>query len=224
MDEKMNLIEEGRNVSASYHTTIRSDILHLCSERSGRILDVGGGSGETGAFVKKNMGGSYLALIDRAEVSPAESVDFFASGAIEDPAIWENLDTKQDTFDTILCLDILEHLVDPWEVVKKCSERLAPGGSLIISLPNARNRKLTFPLFFKGRFELQNSGVMDRTHLRWFVKDTAKELATFGGLELTQFEGGWYMNRARRWERLAKLGIAPGFLYQIYYMKAMRRE
>ena len=44
------------------------------------------------------------------------------------------------SLDLILCLDVLEHLVDPWSVVRRLSPLLAPGGRLIVSVPNIRMR------------------------------------------------------------------------------------
>lgn len=206
----------------NYHGNVRRDILHLCDKRPGRILDVGGGTGATGAFIKETMDGEFVALIDAADVCPETAVDLFVSGEIEAQQVWNQIDKNGGKFDTILCLDVLEHLVDPWSVVKQCTQRLRKGGVLIVSLPNARYHALTFPLFFKGQFTLCNSGIMDRTHLRWFVEDTAKELVTCGGLQLEHCSGGWYMNRSRPWERIANFGLLPSFLYLNYFLKARR--
>lgn len=210
------------NHDFGYHNNVRRDILHLVDDNPGNILDVGGGTGATGSFIKTYLNGSHLSLIDRADVSPDDSVDLFVSGNLEGTEVWNALDDNGATFDTILCLDVLEHLVDPWSVVQKCSERLRSGGTLIVSIPNARNYKLTWPLFFLGRFKLKDYGVMDRTHLRWFVKNSAQELVTCSGLELESCTGGWYMGKSKWWERLANYGFAPGFLYQVYYLKARR--
>ena len=63
---------------------------------------------------------------------------------------------------------------------------------------------------------------MDRTHLRWFVRDTAIELVSQEGLKLEICEGGWYMNRYRKHEKVADLGIIPGLLYQNYFLRARK--
>jgi 2-polyprenyl-3-methyl-5-hydroxy-6-metoxy-1,4-benzoquinol methylase len=201
---------------------VRHDILHVIENNPGRVLDIGGGTGATSALIKRRFLADFVAVIDGACVEPEEGVDLFLQGNLDDPAIWDRLAIEQDGFDTILCLDVLEHLVDPWEVVRRCSGLLRVGGRLIVSIPNARNYKLTFPLFFLGKFKLMKNGVLDRTHLRWFVRRSAIELVTCGGLELEYCAGGWYLNRAKWWERLAKYGIAPGFLFQIYYLKAKK--
>lgn len=93
-------------------------------------------------------------------------------------------DIESSSVDVILCLDVLEHLADPWSMVKCLTPLLAPGGSLIISIPNVRNWKFIWRLFAFADFHYQDAGLLDRTHLRFFVRKTAIQLATSGGLSL----------------------------------------
>ena len=86
------------------------------------------------------------------------------------------------SLDLILCLDVLEHLVDPWSVVKQLSALLAPNGRLVVSVPNIRNWKFVVKLLFRGDFSYRDAGLLDRTHLRFFVRQTAVELAEAGAL------------------------------------------
>jgi hypothetical protein len=69
-------------------------------------------------------------------------------------------------------------------MVRRLSPLLAPSGRLILSVPNIRNWKFLWRLAAKGDFRYRDAGVLDRTHLRFFVRDTAIELATCGGLTL----------------------------------------
>jgi 2-polyprenyl-3-methyl-5-hydroxy-6-metoxy-1,4-benzoquinol methylase len=95
-------------------------------------------------------------------------------------------DIEPGSLDAILCLDVLEHLVDPWAVVKRLSALLRPGGRLIVSVPNIRNWKFIRGLLFRGDFHYRDSGLLDRTHLRFFVRATAITLAASGGLTVVQ--------------------------------------
>ncbi len=56
-------------------------------------------------------------------------------------------------------------------------------------MPNIRNWKFIKNLLFKGDFRYRDSGLLDRTHLRFFVRDTACELVEHGGLEATHIDG-----------------------------------
>jgi len=216
------MLEPKQSVDAQYHTNIRKDILHLVGADPGRVLDVGGGAGATAAYLKTDRGASYAAVVDAINVPPLNAIDLHQTGDLEDEATWEGISAQVEAFDTILCLDVLEHLVNPWQVVRRCHDLLSRGGTLIVSIPNARYYRLTFPLFFKGQFTLRDSGILDRTHLRWFVRKTAIDLVSQPGLSLESFEGGWYMDRHRRFEGLAKFGIAPGFLFLNYFAKCRK--
>ncbi len=79
-------------------------------------------------------------------------------------------------FSHIIAGDILEHLVDPWDVCKKLRSCLVPGGTFICSIPNIRNLSFLLGLIFKRRFEYKDSGVMDRTHLRFFARKDVHDL------------------------------------------------
>jgi 2-polyprenyl-3-methyl-5-hydroxy-6-metoxy-1,4-benzoquinol methylase len=84
-------------------------------------------------------------------------------------------------FDTILCYDVLEHLVDPVAVMRRLRELAAPGAHLQVSIPNARYIALTFDLLFRGTFGYTEFGHRDNTHLRWFTrKDMLQALTETG--------------------------------------------
>ena len=73
-------------------------------------------------------------------------------------------------FDYILLLDILEHLADPQSFLSELRSMLAPGGQILISVPNVAHWSVRLPLFFCGRFEYRALGILDRTHLQFFYR------------------------------------------------------
>ena len=77
---------------------------------------------------------------------------------------------------------MLEHLQDPWQVVQKLSRMLKPGGIVLASSPNVSHHKVIRNLL-KGDWPLSDSGVMDRTHLRWFTPKTFEEMFNQAGIE-----------------------------------------
>ena len=124
-------------------------------------------------------------------------------------------------FDVILCLDVLEHLTDPWAVVDRLSEMLRPGGCIVASIPNVRNYRLLGPLLFQGRFDLVDRGILDRTHLRWFVGSTAKTLMERGGLRVDHFEPFFEGPRKRLFDRLT-FGMFRDFLTIQFYIRSVK--
>ena len=84
-------------------------------------------------------------------------------------------------FDIILFADVLEHTPDPLSVLLFFLRFLKPGGRIVVSLPNIACWDRRLALFF-GHFDYTDSGVMDRTHLRFFTFRTAQALLREAGL------------------------------------------
>lgn len=79
-----------------------------------------------------------------------------------------------DAYDTTLFSHVLEHLRDPASVLARFCELLAPGGTVIIAVPNVLSWRQRLE-FLRGNFRYQAAGVMDDTHLRFFTYFTADE-------------------------------------------------
>jgi 2-polyprenyl-3-methyl-5-hydroxy-6-metoxy-1,4-benzoquinol methylase len=173
-------------MNKSYFDTARTEIMPWLPERVSRLLDVGCGTGATTAAVRKARDIAWCGGIEYLPDVGAEAVPLFDRLWIGDAALQPLEETiAPASLDLVLCLDVLEHMVDPWSMVKRFSELLRPGGRLIVSVPNIRNYRFIWRLLTRGDFRYRDFGLLDRTHLRFFVRETAIELATTGGLALT---------------------------------------
>lgn len=209
------------DVIGAYHDRVRSDVLQIVPEQAGRLLDLGGGIGATGAKLKALGRADYVVLADQVADSVAKGVDRAFVGNLEDAGLIDRLIGEAGPFDTILCLDVLEHLSDPWAVMRRLHEALKPGGALVVSLPNVNHVSVVAPLVFKGRFDLRDAGVLDRTHLRWFAKHGVIELATSTGLVLEKIQSNVFGRRARLLNRIT-LGFLDRFLATQYVVRVRR--
>jgi 2-polyprenyl-3-methyl-5-hydroxy-6-metoxy-1,4-benzoquinol methylase len=166
-----------------YYATARREIAPHLPARVSRMLDVGCGDGATTAFVKAERQVAWAGGIEYVPQS-AEAArgvcDAVWVGDVQARPLEETI--APGSLDLVLCLDVLEHLADPWTVVARLSALIAPGGRLIVSVPNIRNWKFIRDLALKGDFRYRDAGLLDRTHLRFFVRDTAIALAESGGL------------------------------------------
>ena len=99
-------------------------------------------------------------------------INQFVHANIED----QNLNLPQQHFDIIILADVLEHLIDPWKTISYLSNFLKKDGRFLISLPNIREYKTMYKVFFKGDFKYREDGVLDKTHLRFFCKKNMTEL------------------------------------------------
>ena len=82
---------------------------------------------------------------------------------------------KRTRFTRIVMLDVLEHLADPERVLREAAEVLEPRGRIVVSLPNVANLSVRIGLLF-GRFRYGDRGILDRGHLRFYTRRTAREL------------------------------------------------
>jgi 2-polyprenyl-3-methyl-5-hydroxy-6-metoxy-1,4-benzoquinol methylase len=176
-------------VRQDYHALIRHDVLDLVPNRAGRVLDVGGGIGASAAHLKQTGQATLAVVVDLVANACLPEIDAAYDGNLENPALLARIAAEQGPFDTILCFDVLEHLVDPWVVMDRLVAMLAPGGVVVASIPNVRNYRMVLPLAFRGRWQLADSGLLDRTHLRWFVRDSAEALIRDPGLRIEKTVG-----------------------------------
>ncbi len=92
---------------------------------------------------------------------------------------------RHASFDVILLLDVLEHLVDPATTVRKLIPLLRPGGRILVALPNVAQWHVRFRLL-RGRFDYEDSGILDRTHLHLYTLLSGRELLTRAGLTILE--------------------------------------
>ena len=168
-----------------YFATARTEIAPHLPQRVARLLDLGCGEGATTCFVRSLRPVDWaggIELMPDAATAAQGICDRVWCGNIE--AMSPETEIPAGSLDLILCLDVLEHLADPWTVVRRLSPLLRPGGRLIVSLPNIRHWKFIWRLLTRADFNYRDAGLLDRTHLRFFVRHTAVALAESGGLRL----------------------------------------
>jgi len=101
--------------------------------------------------------------------------------------IEQRLPSVSHKFDCIVCADVLEHLVNPWNALRKIVETLLTNdGTVLISLPNVANWYIRTKLL-TGTFNYQKKGLLDRTHLRFFTKESADQLIEQANLTCLSF-------------------------------------
>lgn len=208
-------------VVSGYHDDVRRDIAPYLTKGSGTLLDIGGGTGATAAYFKAQGFAGKAVVADMVDSSLANpGIDAHFQGNLEDADFLSRIIAEHGPFETITTLDILEHLTDPWKVVAQLGKALAPGGTIVASIPNVRHYRVAAGLLFKGKWSLQDAGILDRTHLRFFVRETAIELMTSSGLELVDVAVPPRMRRPRLAKALEKVNLVD--LVAIDYVVRVR--
>ncbi len=181
--ENVALFKEKWGVDPSYSGTIRHDLLQFVdiAQKDLTLLDVGCACGANLMHIKAINESAQLYGIELNERA-AEIARYF--GEISNSNV-ENLTAMnwQGKFDYILMGDVLEHLYDPWKVVNQMRDLLRTNGYLIASIPNIMHISIIKDLL-QGKWEYQASGILDRTHLRFFTKKEIELLFAEAGFEI----------------------------------------
>lgn len=150
------------------------------------VLDIGCGEGFFAAELAKD--GNRVTGVDLLE-SPSEGKALirYIRADIADGIGGATEQLRGQRFDRVLLLDVLEHLPHPEKVLGECREVLRPAGALVVSVPNVANITLRLALFF-GRFTYTDRGILDRTHLKFFTRKTARALLERSGYRILEEE------------------------------------
>jgi SAM-dependent methyltransferase len=166
--------------AALIYQSVNPAVLAGVPWRAKRILDIGCGAGSLGQALKMRQdcwvtGVTFSAAEARLAQQQLNQV------VQADLNHFEPAELGQ--FDCIVCSHVLEHLVEPEQLLRRLQRCLAPQGSLLVALPNVMfwRQRLQFLL---GRFRYTEGGLMDQTHLRFFDWHSAQQLLTRSGFAL----------------------------------------
>jgi SAM-dependent methyltransferase len=137
------------------------------------VLDVGCSRGRFGALLRQAAPDRRIVGIEpdsQAVTEAARHYDEVICGIFPD-------DMPVDaTFDCIVFNDVIEHVVDPWTMLRNAARHLAPDGRIVASIPNIRYYIVVRDLLLRGRWQYADWGVLDRTHLRFFTRESIEQL------------------------------------------------
>lgn len=158
-----------------YYDHSRSEALDLLPTCPQRILDIGCG-----------RGGVTRALKQRCPGASSVGLDLFLDPGFDYASIFDEfaqVDLERDalpvdvgSFDLVLLLDVMEHLRDPDALLDKIVPAAASGCHFLVSLPNFHYYSNLLTIIRSGRFPYAEAGILDRTHVRFFGRDDARDL------------------------------------------------
>lgn len=180
-DIGLNLYEQKNKY---YYSGSNPLILKRIKPGATTVLDVGCAEGNLGAAIRKQGVRVYgLELFPAAAEEAAKKLDHVLCGDIETI----DLPYKEQQFDYITFGDVLEHLKDPWAVLRKVKPFLKPSGSIVACIPNVGHVSIIAELL-AGNWTYVEAGLLDQTHYRFFTLNGIKELFRAAGYQLTDIE------------------------------------
>lgn len=196
-----------------YYKNVRNEILPLLPPYVDRIFEVGCGGGYTLSFLKEKgrctWAGGVELFHEAAAAAKAKDIDLIVEGNIGEL----ELPLEFNSLDVILCLDVLEHLIDPRAVLQNLYKYLKPQGFLICSIPNVRNFRVVLPLVLKGEWSYSKDGILDQTHLRFFTKKSAISLVASSGLRVDMVRS----TGVEKWNKVALANLLTLNLFKSFF-------
>ena len=161
---------------ADYFDHLNQDLLERLPPASRRVLDIGCGSGALArAYRLRNPGADYTGVeLDPGAAKRALAhCSRVAQADVEGAACLEALERlgRAAPWDLLVFGDVLEHLRDPLRVLAMLRQWASPGAACVACIPNVGHVSLVHQLL-RARWDYQDDGLLDRTHLRFFTQPT----------------------------------------------------
>jgi O-antigen biosynthesis protein len=168
--------------SPGYYEFERPELVALVPLSARHVLDVGCGTGRLGLALKARQAVEVVGLeaVEAAARPARERLDEVFAGDVEKL----ELPFAAGSFDAIVCGDVLEHLREPGQFLRRAREWLRPGGALVASIPNVRHHSVV-RMLLGGDWSYEQAGLLDRTHLRFFTRRAIGQLLQASGFALS---------------------------------------
>jgi 2-polyprenyl-3-methyl-5-hydroxy-6-metoxy-1,4-benzoquinol methylase len=170
-----------------YYNRVNPDLLALIPPDAKTVLEIGCGAGALcDAYRRVNPGIKWHgiennhAAVEAARSKGIKIVWEDANWLAEPDLVAAGLYSVKP--DVLVLGDILEHLNDPWQILKWCAGIVIPGAQVLACIPNVQHWTVIRDLL-RGKWTYTDEGLLDRTHLRFFTLDSIREMFEQAGLQ-----------------------------------------
>ncbi|MBY0509212.1 MAG: class I SAM-dependent methyltransferase [Rhodospirillaceae bacterium] len=168
------------------HENHNPDLLRFIPPAANHVIEIGCSSGALAREFKKiSPACNYLGV----EVDPAYAE--LARRYCDSTLVLDVEQAGEDFWqangnrDCWVFGDVLEHLKDPWAVLRKIRAVIPTHGTIVACVPNVQHWSIQARLAI-GSFDYQAEGLMDKTHLRWFTRASLIKLFSETGFTVTE--------------------------------------
>lgn len=198
----------------NYYAQSRPEMIEFIPKDAKIILDIGCGEGLFGEQLKKKLKAEVwgIEINEKAGAIAQTKIDKVYIGDIS-----QLIDKLPDKFfDCIVFNDILEHLIDPFNILLRIKNKLTSNGVVVSSIPNVRYFFILIDLLVKKQWRYEDAGILDKTHLRFFTFKSIVEMFNSLGYEIKIIKG---INPIKSWKFTLLNFFLFGFLSDTKYLQ-----
>ncbi len=183
---------------SDYYCYARDEVFAVVPQNACRVLDIGCGAGVLGARVRERNKAEVIGIErnEKAASQARRSLDKVLLADVEAIDFAKVFGTRM--FDCVIVADVIEHLNNPWLLLSQIHKVLTDDGVLVVSVPNIRHWRIARALIFRGRWDYEDQGILDRTHLRFFTRATLHDALSHAGFSIMSsslLQAPWDRNR-----------------------------
>ncbi len=196
-----------------YYECAREEMLDFVPQRARTVLDIGCGAGRFGSLLKQRQ------PVEIWGVEPDTNAARQASTRLDHVLVGDfpsGVRLPERYFDCIQFNDVLEHMVDPWHALRVAQGCLSDQGVVVASIPNVRFLPILYRLLVRGEWTYTPSGILDKTHLRFFTRSTILKMFEETEYQVVRMRG---MFPDGHWQTKILLGVAPWIVKDARYME-----
>ncbi|HEY4280424.1 MAG TPA: glycosyltransferase [Conexibacter sp.] len=185
-------VRDAGSADDSYFDYPRPELRERVPEMARRVLDVGCGAGAVGAELKRERPGIEVVGVELFADAAARARQRLDAVIETDLETLEALPFDDGSFDAMIFADVLEHLRDPYRLLRTLRRYLSDSGVIVVSLPNVKHWSVVYPLLVLDQWRYADAGLLDRTHQHFF---TLEEIgAMFAAVGFAPLEIGTTFN------------------------------
>ncbi len=203
----------------TYYSGARYDFIsELPINHNARILEIGCGTGDTGALALSKGKCDYYCGVEicqkAAKIASRKISEVILADVEKLEFPWTN-----KYFDALILSEVLEHLVDPWMVLQRLKPFIKNGGVVFASSPNVSHYSV-IKMLMGGDWKYAEKGILDRTHLRWFTPKSYRKLFEESGYKVTSVSALSKFSFKAKCYQIITLGMASHLLWRQIDLRA----
>lgn len=201
-----------------YFSNPRTELIDLINRNDLNILEIGCGRGDMGKVLLETGKARSLTgveLVPQHARTAAAIYDKVHLANIEEMTF----DWSAGSFDCVILGDVLEHLVDPWGLLKRLRAVLTHDGIVVSSVPNVKHLPVIANLILHDDWKYKESGVLDITHLRFFTRKNALRLFSQNGYTVEAVRP-YFNGRRYSIPHRITFGVVAGFLAERWLVRS----